>query len=95
LVEEIKEKKIIDALSEASGTVSALESCMLFAGLDHDCHGLSCSGGTGNFCILLALIMGFAEAITHRLKTTSCPKIADLRNGSNREGKKDYTYKIT
>lgn len=39
-LDEIQQEKIIDALSEASSTMSGLETCMLFAGLDKDCHGI-------------------------------------------------------
>ncbi|KAG2650974.1 hypothetical protein PVAP13_1NG207900 [Panicum virgatum] len=39
-INDIKEKLIIDALSESSNIMSGLESCMLFAGLKHDCLGL-------------------------------------------------------
>ncbi|RLM50086.1 hypothetical protein C2845_PMPSC052030 [Panicum miliaceum] len=40
MVAEIKEKKIIDAMSEATETMAGLESCMLFSGVDHDCYGV-------------------------------------------------------
>ncbi|CAL4977391.1 unnamed protein product [Urochloa decumbens] len=39
-LKEIKETKIIDAMSKAAETIAGLESCMLFTGVDHDCYGL-------------------------------------------------------
>ncbi|CAO2141668.1 unnamed protein product [Urochloa humidicola] len=40
-VEEVKMKKeIVDSLCQAAETMAGLESCMLFAGSDHDCYGL-------------------------------------------------------
>ncbi|CAN6371905.1 unnamed protein product [Urochloa humidicola] len=40
-VKEVKMKKeIVDSLCQAAETMAGLESCMLFAGSDHDCYGL-------------------------------------------------------
>ncbi|KAF8667643.1 hypothetical protein HU200_052849 [Digitaria exilis] len=39
-IQDFKDKKIIDALSEASKTVASLEGCMLFAGMDVDSYGV-------------------------------------------------------
>ena len=40
-LKEFKEKKIIDAMSEAAETMAGLESCMLFSGVKHDCYGVA------------------------------------------------------
>ncbi|KAF8776566.1 hypothetical protein HU200_003284 [Digitaria exilis] len=39
-VQDFKDKKIMDALSEASKTMASLEGCMLFAGMDVDSYGV-------------------------------------------------------
>ncbi|PNT65879.1 uncharacterized protein LOC106866330 isoform X2 [Brachypodium distachyon] len=41
-VEEVRKKReIVEALSQASGTMAGVESCLLFARADHDCHGIA------------------------------------------------------
>lgn len=41
-VEEVRKKKeVVEALSQASGTMAGVESCLLFAGADHDCYGIA------------------------------------------------------
>ncbi|KAF8667641.1 hypothetical protein HU200_052847 [Digitaria exilis] len=39
-VQDFKDKKIMDALSEASKTMASLEGCMLFSGMDVDSYGV-------------------------------------------------------
>ncbi|KAL6849988.1 hypothetical protein ACP4OV_020615 [Aristida adscensionis] len=39
-IQDIRDKNIIDTLSEASKAMAGLESCMLFDGMNFDCYGI-------------------------------------------------------